>query len=90
MWRIVRRLRSFGRKLATEHFQFVEVFLQKGETVATNKPPPDGHRVGAVKDRTQLQTKIEGEEHWTKRDKTTGQFMDQKADEEKFKGVRKE
>ena len=43
-----------------------------------------------MKDRTQLQTKIEGEEHWTKRDKTTGQFMDQKADEEKFKGVRKE
>jgi hypothetical protein len=58
--------------------------------VSTNKPPPDGHRVGAVKDRSQLQTKIEGEEHWTKRDKTTGQFMDQKADGEKFKGIRKE
>jgi len=58
--------------------------------MSTNKPPPDGHRVGAVKDRSQLKTKIEGEEHWTKRDKETGQFMDQKADDEKFKGVRKE
>jgi hypothetical protein len=58
--------------------------------VSTNKPPPDDHRVGAVKDRSQLKTKIEGEEHWTKRDKTSGQFMDQKGHDEKFKGVRKE
>lgn len=58
--------------------------------MSTNKPPPDGHRVGAVRDRTQLKTKIEGEERWTKLDKDTGQFMDQKADAEKFKGVRKE
>jgi hypothetical protein len=35
-----------------------------------------------VKDRSGFKTKIEGEEHWTKRDKTTGQFMDQKADDE--------
>jgi len=62
----------------------------KEAAVSTNKPPPDGYRLGAVKDRTQLQTKIQGEEHWTKRDKTTGKFMDQKTDEEKFKGVRKE
>jgi hypothetical protein len=48
--------------------------------VSTNKRPLDDHRVGAVKDRSQLKTKIEGEEHWTKRDKTSGQFMDQKAD----------
>jgi hypothetical protein len=58
--------------------------------MSTNKPPPDGHRIGAVKERSQLKTQIQGEEHWTKRDKNTGQFMDQKADEEKFKGVRKE
>jgi len=58
--------------------------------MSTNKPPPDGHRVGAVRDRSQVKTKIEGEEHFTKRDKSSGQFMDQKADEEKFKGVRKE
>jgi hypothetical protein len=43
-----------------------------------------------VKKRTQLKTKMVGEKHWTKRDKENGQFMDVKADEEKFKGVRKE
>ena len=58
--------------------------------MSTNKPPPDGHRVGAVKDRSQLKTKIDDEAHWTKRDKSSGQFLDQKADDEKFKGVRKE
>jgi hypothetical protein len=58
--------------------------------MSTNKPPPDGHRAGAVRDRSQLKTKIEGEEHYTKRDKNTGHFMDQKADDDKFKGVRKE
>jgi hypothetical protein len=63
---------------------------RKGGSGVHKQAPPDGYRLGAVKDRTQLQTKIQGEEHWTKRDKTTGQFMDQKTDEEKFKGVRKE
>lgn len=58
--------------------------------MATNKPPGDGHRNGAVKKRTQLKTKMMGEEHATKRSKSTGQFMDVKADDKKFKGVRKE
>jgi hypothetical protein len=63
--------------------------------MATNAPPGDGHRQGAVKKRSQLETKIEGAEHWTKRDKASGQFMDQKKmdqkkDDEKFKGVRRE
>ncbi len=58
--------------------------------MATNKPIGDGHRKGAVKEHSQLKTKIEGEEHFTKRDKASGQFMDQKADDDKFKGVRKE
>jgi hypothetical protein len=31
-----------------------------------------------------------GEEHFTKRDPSTGQFMDVKADKKKFEGVRKE
>jgi hypothetical protein len=31
-----------------------------------------------------------GEKHWAKRDKETGQFMDGKADDQKYKGVRKE
>ena len=58
--------------------------------MATNKPAGDGHRNGAVRKRTQLKTKIEGEEHWTKRSKNSGQFMAQKKDSAKFKGVRKE
>lgn len=58
--------------------------------MASNEPVGDGHRIGAVKKRSQLKTKIMGEEHYTKRSKTTGQFMDQKADDKKFKGVRKE
>jgi hypothetical protein len=60
------------------------------ENMATNKPTGDGHRNGAVKDRTQLKTKMMGEEHATKRDSSTGQFIDQKADDTKFKGVRQE
>lgn len=58
--------------------------------MASNEPTGDGHRKGAVKKRTQLKTKIMGEEHYTKRSKATGQFMDQRKDDKKFKGVRKE
>ena len=58
--------------------------------MATNKPAGDGHRNGAVRKRSQLETKMEGEPHWTKRSKTSGQFMAQKKDNTKFKGVRKE
>ena len=48
----------------------------------------DNARVGAVRDRSQVfnpQTEV-----WTKRDATTGRFMDQKADGDPFKGVRKD
>lgn len=58
--------------------------------MATNKPAGDGRRKGAVKKRSQLKTKVMGEEKWTKRSKKSGQFMDQKEDSRKFKGVRKE
>lgn len=58
--------------------------------MATNAPAGDGHRKGAVRQRSQLKTKIMGEEHYTKRSKASGQFIDQKADGKKFKGVRKE
>jgi len=58
--------------------------------MATNKPAGDGHRNGAIRKRSQLKTAIEGEEHFTKRDKKSGQFMAQKKDETKFKGVRRE
>lgn len=58
--------------------------------MATNAPAGDGHRNGAVRKRSQLKTKVMGEEHFTKRNEKTGQFMDQKKDETKFKGVRRE
>ena len=58
--------------------------------MATNAPTGDGHRNGAVRKRTQLKTKIEAEEHWTKRSKKTGQFTAQKKGPKKFKGVRRE
>jgi hypothetical protein len=70
---------------------FHDWFSRRKEVrMSTNKPPPDGHRVGAVKDRSQVKTEIDGVERYTKRDTTAGQFMDQKKDDEKFKGVRKE
>ena len=58
--------------------------------MATNAPTGDGHRNGAVRKRTQLKTEVMGEEHFTKRSKTNGQFVAQKKDDAKFKGVRKE
>jgi hypothetical protein len=58
--------------------------------MATNAPTGDGHRSGAVRKRTQLKTKVMGEEHYTKRSKNSGQFIAQKKDDTKFKGVRRE
>jgi hypothetical protein len=60
--------------------------------MAINRPPGDNARKGAVRKRSQLKTRIEGEAHWTKRDKTSGAFMSQKKDPEArpYKGVRKE
>ena len=60
--------------------------------MATNKPTGDNARKGAVRKRTQLRTKVMGEETWTKRSKATGKFMDQKKApaKKKFKGVRRE
>jgi hypothetical protein len=56
--------------------------------MAKNPPVGDGHRQGAVKDRSQ--TYNPKNEHWTKRVTNTGKFIDQKADPKPFKGVRKE
>jgi hypothetical protein len=60
--------------------------------MATNKPVGDNARKGAVRKRTQLRSKAMGESTWTKRDKTTGKFIDQKKTpaKKKFKGVRRE
>jgi len=56
--------------------------------MATNPPVGDGHRNGAVRDRSQVQNPVNN--NWTKRDTSTGKFIDQKADGTPFKGVRKE
>lgn len=56
--------------------------------MATNPPKGDGHRNGAVKERSQVQNPTTGQ--WVKRDSNTGRFMDVKQDGTPFKGVRKE
>lgn len=56
--------------------------------MATNPPKGDGHRNGAVKDRTQVYNPRN--DTWIKRDANNGQFINQKADSKPFKGVTKE
>jgi hypothetical protein len=56
--------------------------------MATNPPSGDGHRIGQVKDRSQVYNPAN--DKWTKRDSDSGRFMDQKSDGTPFKGVRKE
>ncbi|MDR2901501.1 MAG: hypothetical protein LBU87_00110 [Lactobacillales bacterium] len=56
--------------------------------MATNPPKGDGHRNGAVRDRSQVSNPKN--DRWVKRDSDTGKFINQKADNQPFKGVRKE
>ena len=56
--------------------------------MAKNGKVGDGHRNGAVKDRSQ--TYNPKTEKWVKRDADTGRFMDVKQDGTPFKGVTKE
>ncbi len=56
--------------------------------MATNPPKGDGRCIGAVRSRSQ--TYNPQNDHWVNRDTNTGRFMDQKADDKPFKGVRKE
>jgi len=56
--------------------------------MATNGISGDDRRHGAVRERSQTQTKSG---HWVKRDSNTGRFMDVKTSSKNpFKGVRKE
>jgi hypothetical protein len=55
--------------------------------MAKNKEAGDDRRVGAVKSRSQIKNALTGT--WTKRDETTGKFLDVKDDSKPFKGVRK-
>jgi len=56
--------------------------------MAKNPPYGDNHRHGQVTDRSQ--TYNPQNDRWVKRDTTNGRFIDQKADNDPFKGVRKE
>ncbi len=56
--------------------------------MATNPPKGDGHRNGAVRDRSQVHNPKT--DQWVKRDSNTGRFMDVKDDGGRFKGVRRE
>ncbi len=56
--------------------------------MATNPPKGDGHRNGAVRERSQ--THNPKTDQWVKRDSNTGRFMDVKQDSTPFKGVTKE
>lgn len=56
--------------------------------MARNGKVGDGHRNGAVRDRSQ--TYNPKTETWVKRDSDTGRFMDVKSDGKPFKGVTKE
>jgi hypothetical protein len=64
--------------------------------MAVNKPIGDNARKGAVKKRSQTKTPLEGASAWTKRDRTSGEFMALKQPDKKkkaakkFKGVRVE
>jgi hypothetical protein len=61
---------------------------QNQETkMAKNKPTGDGHRIGAVRERSQT---VMPSGHHVKRDALTGRFMDVKSDMKPFKGVRLE
>ncbi len=63
--------------------------MDQGQLImATNPPKGDGHRIGMVKDRSQVKNPLTNK--YVKRDTTTGKFIDQRADGEPFKGVRKE
>ena len=56
--------------------------------MAKNNPPGDGHRNGAVRERSQTLTPSG---HYVKRDTGTGRFMDVKtSDKTPFKGGRRE
>lgn len=79
---------NLGRTWISSAKKGTQLDLQQGAYMATNKPAGDGHRNGAVRKRSQLLNPQN--DAWVKRNKETGQFIDQKTDGTKFKGVRRE
>ena len=55
--------------------------------MAKNYPPGDGHRIGAVRERSQTVTPSG---HYVRSDTQTGHFVDAKSDKTPFKGSRRE
>ena len=53
--------------------------------MAKNPPTGDNHRVGAVRECSQVHNPHN--DRWVKRDTETGKFMDQKADKDPFKAA---
>lgn len=84
--RLKRTKLTGGDKHPSRAFRIHQLYQE--DHLATNKPAGDGHRNGAVRKRRQLKDGIFSKE--TKRDVSTGEFMAQKKDGDKFKGVRKE
>jgi hypothetical protein len=89
-----RPIRSEARNLRTAD-QFPNLSregaaLQREMMMAVNKPVGDNARKGAVKKRTQRKTAVMGKAAWTKRDKTSGEFIAVKKSAKKFKGVSRE
>jgi hypothetical protein len=56
--------------------------------MATNNPKGDGHRIGAVRNRSQVYNPTTNQ--WVKRDSKTGRFLDVNQNGKAHKGVRKE
>ncbi len=56
--------------------------------MATNNPKGDGHRIGAVRNRSQVYNPTTNQ--WVKRDTETGRFLDVNQNGKPHKGVRKE
>jgi hypothetical protein len=56
--------------------------------MATNKPAGDGHRNGAVRERSQVHNPKT--DQWVKRDADTGKWIDVNQNGKPHKGVRKE
>ena len=56
--------------------------------MATNPLTGDSHRKGAVRNRSQVHNSHN--DRWVNRDTETGKFIDQKADKDPFKGVKRE
>ena len=47
----------------------------RAHSIAVTKPVGDNARRGAVKERSQMKTKLGGASAWTKRDRVSGEFM---------------